>query len=100
MSHKTEKPEEAASGLGGGSLTHDHDVGVGQNLPVLVGGLALIHGAVRRLGVLYDDGVVKYLPVVCRGLCNKQRILISIKQTFSYTLIILRLWSFNYIFWP
>lgn len=33
-------------------LTHDHDVGVGQEGPVSVGGLALIDRAVRRFGVV------------------------------------------------
>lgn len=52
------------------ALTHDHDVGVGQEGAVLVGGLALIDGAVGGFGVVQDYGVIKHLPVGQGGPCE------------------------------
>lgn len=56
-------------------LTHDHDVGVRQQLPVHVGRLALVDSAVGGLGVVYDDGVAQDLPVGCRRLCKWRDVL-------------------------
>lgn len=45
-------------------LTHDHDVGVGQNSAVPVGGFTLVDGAVLGHGVVDHYDVIKHSPAV------------------------------------
>lgn len=52
--------------------THDHDVGVGQDGAVLVGGFALIDGAVAGPGLLQDDLVVKDPPAGGWHVCGRK----------------------------
>lgn len=48
---------------GRGALTQHADEGVGQQVAVLVGGVALVHGPAADLGVPEDDGVPGHLTV-------------------------------------
>lgn len=54
-------------------LTHDHDVCIGQNGSVSIGGLTLIDSTVRNLGIMYNYGVTNYPPVSCWGLWNNTK---------------------------
>lgn len=55
-------------------LTHDHDVCIGQNGSVSIGGLTLIDSTVRNLGIMYNYGVTNYPPVSCWGLWNNTKV--------------------------
>lgn len=48
---------------GAGTLTQHADEGVGQQVAVLVGGVALVHGPAADLRVTEDDGVPGHLTV-------------------------------------
>lgn len=61
------------------TLTHDHDVCVGEEASVPVGGLALIHGAVGRLGVVQHYCVAQNPSVGRRRVCRDTR------QTHTHT---------------
>lgn len=58
-----------------GALTQHADEGVGQQVAVLVGGVALVHSPAADLGVPEDDGVPGHLTVWvawCR--CRQERL--------------------------
>ena len=46
-----------------GLLTDDHDVDVGQNTAMIVGGLALVDSAVISSGIVKHQSVIKHSPV-------------------------------------
>lgn len=50
----------------GGELTEHVDEGVGQEVPVVVGDVALVHGAGSGLHISEDDGVVLHLSAGVR----------------------------------
>lgn len=62
------------------TLTHYHDVCIGKEASVAVGGLALIHGAVRCFGVVQHYCVTQNPSVGCRRVCRDTR------QTHSYNM--------------
>lgn len=55
-----------------GTLTQHANEGVGQQVAMLIGGVALVHGPAADLGVPEDDGVPGHLAVWV-GWCRYQR---------------------------
>lgn len=61
--HDVTVPREAALQGAEGTLTQHADKGVGQQIAVLIRGVALVHGPTADLGVPEDDGVPGHLTV-------------------------------------